>query len=93
MTVTWGGGGETYAPLRPHPQLHYSRAQLWAAVQLRVSPLGTQDGVVTLGGVKSRQKGGQIPAKLGGGAKGGDRGLWPLSQQGPTTAWPRRTDR
>jgi hypothetical protein len=61
----------THAPLRPYPHLHYSRAQLWAPVQLRVSPLGTQDDVVTLGGVKSRQEGGRIPAKLGGGVRAG----------------------
>lgn len=58
--------------MRHQLHLHYSSAQLWAHVQLRVSPLGTQDDVVTLGGVKSRQEGGgRIPAKLGGGVRAG----------------------
>lgn len=36
-----------------------------------------------MGGVKSRQEGVQIPAKLGGGVKGGDRGAVALVTAGP----------
>lgn len=50
-----------------------------------VSP-GAQDGVVTLGGVKSRQ-GGSDSGWVGG--QGGGRTRPPS----PTTAWPKRADR